>query len=79
MEEINKINEELENFEMVKYRIKQEGFDYCFKHYSSFTEIKDKEFHKLRKNYLNVSKKIEDYINNKIENLNNKIEEYEDI
>jgi hypothetical protein len=38
--------EEAENWNAVYYRMKQEGFHYCFKHYSSFKEIEDEKFHK---------------------------------
>ena len=63
--------EQLESFESVKYRIKAEGMDYCFKHYSDFDEIKDKEFHKLRKAYIRSSENIEEYVNCKIQELQN--------
>ena len=63
--------EQLESFESVKYRIKAEGMDYCFKHYSDFKEIEDKEFHKLRKAYIRSSEKIEEYVNCKIQELQN--------
>jgi hypothetical protein len=59
--------EEKEEWEMVRYRMDAEGFHYCFKHYSSFEEIKDEEFHKLRKKYLEISKELEEYVNNKCE------------
>lgn len=37
------------NFNYVKCCINNEGFDYCFNHYSDFKdEINDEEFHKLR-------------------------------
>ena len=32
MEKIDKLYEQLENFEMVRYRMDAEGFDYCFRH-----------------------------------------------
>jgi hypothetical protein len=44
-----------------------EGIDYCFEHYSSFEEIKDEEFHKLRLEFLGSMKKIRDYVKDKIE------------
>ena len=66
-------HEELENFEMVQYRMAAEGFHYCFKHYSSFTEIKDEEFHKLRMDYIESAKKLKDYINNKVEELRDEL------
>ena len=34
MEKIDKLQEELEEIEMVRYRMENEGFHYCFKHYS---------------------------------------------
>jgi hypothetical protein len=61
--------EVLEDYQMVQYRINAEGFHYCFKHYSSFSEIKDKKFHKLRLKYLKSAKKLEQYIKNKIDQL----------
>ena len=60
-------NEELENWEAVHYRMDNEGIDYCFEHYSSFEEIKDEEFHKLRLDLLDNMKKIRKYVEDKIE------------
>lgn len=57
--------EERENWKMLKYRMNKEGFHYCFKFYSDFEEIEDEEFHKLRKQYLESAKKLENYINSK--------------
>lgn len=48
--------------EFVQYCIENEGFDYCFVNYSSFDEIEDEEFHKLRKEYIKAAKKLEKYI-----------------
>lgn len=58
--------EEFENFVMVEYRMDNEGIDYCFEHYSSFEEIKDEEFHRLRNNFLTSMKEIREYVENKI-------------
>jgi hypothetical protein len=57
--------EEAENWQLVNSKMKHEGLHYCFIHYSSFEEIEDEEFHKLRKLYIDVSKKLEEYINKK--------------
>ncbi len=57
--------EQKELFKDCKYRIKEEGFHYCFKSYSSWDEIKDEEFHKLREAYLDSAKALEEYINEK--------------
>ena len=57
---------ELENWESVDYRMRDEGVGYCFEHYSSFEEIKDEEFHKLRLELLDNIKKIRKYVEDKI-------------
>lgn len=54
--------------EYVLQRINQEGFDYCFKHYSDFDEIKDSHFHHLREKYLESAKELEDYLNYEMKN-----------
>ena len=59
--------EELENWQMVQYRMDNEGIGYCFEKYSSFEEIKDEEFHKLRLEFLESMKKIRKYVEEKIE------------
>lgn len=48
--------------EDVRSTIENEGFDYAFEGYSDFPEIKDEEFHRLRKAYLAARKSLEDYI-----------------
>lgn len=75
MNNFDKLHEELENFENVKYRIRNEGFHYCFKHYSSFEEIEDEEFHRLRHQYLQSSEALEQYVETQINEINNNINE----
>ena len=60
--------EEFENWQAVSYRMDNEGIDYCFEHYSSFEEIKDEEFHKLRLEFLESMRKIREYVKDKIGN-----------
>ena len=67
--------EELEDWQMVQYRMDAEGIEYCFKHYSSFKEIKDDEFHKLRLQLLESMKKIREYVQNKIDSYDEEIED----
>lgn len=67
--------EELENWQAVDYRMRNEGIDYCFEHYSRFEEIKDEEFHKLRLEFLEVTKKLKSYVENKIETLSEQIDD----
>lgn len=58
--------EEMEKWENVSYRMDAEGFHHCFQGYSDFEEIEDEEFHKLREEYLKISTKLEEYVNNKL-------------
>lgn len=66
--------EELEDWQMVRYRMDNEGIEYCFKHYSRFEEIKDEKFHQLREELINKMDEIRQYVNDKIENYE---EEYD--
>jgi hypothetical protein len=50
------------DFDRVKYRMKEEGFDYCFSGYSSWKEIEDDEFHNLRLKYLESMEKLKQYV-----------------
>jgi hypothetical protein len=72
---IKKLEEDLDNFRSVQYRMGDEGMDYCFEHYSSFEEIEDEEFHKLRNEFLESMKKIRSYVENKIESLSEEIDD----
>ena len=69
--------EELEDWQMVRYRMDNEGIDYCFEHYSSFEEIKDEEFHKLRLEFLESMRKIREYVKDKIDNYEEEDEDYD--
>lgn len=71
--ENNDLDEELDNFYNVRYRMDNEGIGYCFKHYSSFEEIKDEKFHELRNKFLSSLDEIENYVNLKINELNDKV------
>ena len=59
--------EEYENWEMVRYRMDSEGMEYCFKSYSSFEEIEDEDFHKLRKELLEKMREIRTFVTEKLE------------
>lgn len=72
---INDIEKRLELFEDVQYRMGAEGFHYCFECYSSFTDIKDKKFHKLRLAYLTVAKDLENYVNDVVDKLTDQHDE----
>jgi hypothetical protein len=47
---------------LVCHTIDNEGFDYGLRSYSSFPEVKDKEFHRLRQEYIDAAKAIEKYV-----------------
>lgn len=64
-------NEELDKLKSVQYRMREEGFHYCFKHYSNFNEIDDSFFHQLRQNYLLSADMLETYINKCVQILEN--------
>ena len=71
--DIEKLEDELDGFENVRYRMEAEGFNYCFKHYSMFRELEDEEFHELRNKYIKISEELENYVNNKIKSLTERI------
>lgn len=50
------------DLDYIRETVDQEGFDYAFTGYSSFEEIKDKEFHRLREAYLKAQKELAEYI-----------------
>ena len=52
-----------EIIELLKFKMDEEGFDYCFTDYSEWEDIEDEKFHKLRKNYVKSKKALEDYVN----------------
>lgn len=66
---MNNIEEQLEQFQALKFRIIEEGFHYCFMHYSRWYEIDDHEFQMLRYDYCNISMKLQEYIDDKIQQL----------
>ena len=61
----NKTEEEKEDWAMVSYRMRNEGFDYCWRHYSNFEEIKDEKFHELRKAYIATANELQKYVMDK--------------
>ena len=58
--------EEQENWSNVRYRMDNEGLEYCFKHYSRFEEIKDDKFHQLREELINKIDEIRGYVDEKL-------------
>ena len=70
--------QEAENWTYLDAKMRDEGFHYCFKHYSSFEEIEDEQFHQLRKKYLEVAEQLEKYVNDKFYEANLEVEDDED-
>jgi len=70
-------HEELDNWENVRYRMKHEGIEYCFRHYSDFREIDDQAFHLLRMFIVEAMEKMETLVHNRIDELENQISEDE--
>lgn len=68
---------EQDEWNAVRYRMDNEGIDYCFEHYSSFEEIKDEKFHELRLQFLKSLKEIQNYVNEKCQKEVEKDDEYE--
>ena len=68
---------EQDEWNAVRYRMDNEGIDYCFEHYSSFEEIKDEKFHELRLQFLKYLKEIQNYVNEKCQKEVEKDDEYE--
>lgn len=53
-----------EDREYLLATIENEGFCYAFVDYSYFNEIKDEEFHRLRKAFIEAKEALEKYIEN---------------
>jgi hypothetical protein len=45
----------------VRNTVNLEGFDYAFRHYSNFEEVKDPEFHRLREAYVAAAEALAKY------------------
>lgn len=69
--------QEAENWTYLHAKMENEGFHYCFKHYSSFEEIEDEKFHELRKKYLEIAEELEKYVKDKFYEANWEVE-YDD-
>lgn len=46
----------------VRYRMEDEGLDYCFMHYSTWDEIQDPQFHQLRQEYIKAFENLKTYV-----------------
>lgn len=49
-------------FKCLKSKMENEGFHYCFTHYSDWKEVEDDKFQKLKEAYQKAAKELENYI-----------------
>ena len=63
---VNKVD--LEDWHRLRYRMKEEGIEYCFKHYSNWSEIDDVKFHELRTKLIETMNEIREYVDDQILN-----------
>jgi histidinol dehydrogenase len=75
---IEQLEEQLDNWKAVKYRMENEGIEYCFKHYSRFDEIKDEDFHYIRERLISMMEEMEEFVKQKISDTQDSIDEYEE-
>ncbi len=78
MKDINDLHQELDDLTYLNAKMRDEGFDYCFRHYSSFEEIKDEKFHELRLKYIQIAEELENYVNTQYELKQDEIDNYEE-
>jgi DNA-directed RNA polymerase subunit F len=69
----DQLRDERDKWAMVQYRMEDEGMEYCFIHYSSFQEIQDEEFHTLKNQLVDLMNQMEQFVANKIEDIDNQI------
>mgnify|MGYP003545710505 CR=1 FL=1 len=55
----------MNDYNEIEYQM-NENFDYCFREYSDFLEIKDDRFHLLRIKYIEIANQLEEYVKLKI-------------
>ena len=78
MKDINDLHQELDDLTYLNVKMRDEGFDYCFRHYSSFEEIKDEKFHELRLKYIQIADELENYVETQYELKQDEIDNYEE-
>jgi hypothetical protein len=71
---IEKLEEDLSNLNILKQDMKN-NFHHSFIYYSNYEEIVDKQFHSLRKEYIEKANELENYVHSKIQHLENIIQQ----
>ena len=70
---LDQLRDELDKWEAVRYRMDDEGIGYCFKYYSDFSEIEDEEFHLKREKLLEAMADMENFVQQRITETEDKI------
>jgi hypothetical protein len=78
MKNIDDLYKELDDLTYLNAKMRDEGFDYCFRHYSSFDEIKDEKFHELRLKYIEIAEELENYVETSYNSKQDEIDNYEE-
>ena len=78
MKKIDDLYQELDDLTYLNAKMRDEGFDYCFRHYSSFEKIKDDKFHELRLKYIQIAEELENYVETQYELKQDEIDNYEE-
>ena len=71
--ELDKLRDELDKWEAVRYRMEAEGMDYCFRSSSSFEEIENEEFHLKREKLISLMVEMVEYVEQMITEAEYKI------
>ncbi len=56
------MSDQIEVIDCLKYKMVEEGFDYCFCDYSDWKDLDDPYFHEFRVNYLAAKNALENYV-----------------
>lgn len=69
----DQLRDELDLWESVKYEMNEEGIEYCFRQQSDWREIQDEEFHLKREKLIELMVEMEEYVQQKITETEDKI------
>jgi len=70
---LDQLKDELDKWEDVQYRMREEDIEYCFRYYSDFSEIEDEEFHLKREKLLEAMADMENFVQQRITETEDKI------
>jgi hypothetical protein len=70
----DQLRDELDKWGDVQYRMKNEGIEYCFRHYSNFIELENEEFHLKREKLIDLMEEMEEYVKQKFKEVEYQID-----